>query len=468
MKKQYFLTLLWIVLFSISLFSTGFSKTPKELDPATLQALKASLKTNAINRALINAVTNNDVKKLALNRELVNGNNEVFNLKTSAKGITDQKSSGRCWMFAGLNTMRPVVMKKFNLDNFEFSETYLFFWDKLEKANFILEKTIETKDRPIDDRELQTLFDDPVADGGWWNYVVNLVEKYGVVPKEQMPETVNATKSRMMDKIVGDLVRQDAAELRRMAEEGKNEIQLRDRKLDMLKDVYRVLAMHLGTPPDQFTWKVEDKDHKIIEKKFTPLQFYKDAVGLDLSQYVTILDYPVYPYNKHYQIDDCRNFYDAPDMDFINLDIDHIKQYTLKALENNEPVWFAADAGAQMDNTHGIMEDGIYDYESLYGIKRTMDKAERVQFRSSIPNHAMTFVAADTSNGKVEKWRVENSWGTDLGDKGYWTMYNNWFDKYVFTVIIPKKYIPEDVLAILKTKATRLPAWDPLRAAFSN
>jgi len=414
-------------------------------------------------RALINAVTNNDIKSLVLNRELVNKNNEVFNVSTDVEGITNQKSTGRCWMFAGLNIMRPTARNKFNLKSFEFSQSYLFFWDKLEKSNMFLEAIIETRDRPVDDRELQVLLKDPAADGGWWNYVVNLIEKYGVVPKEVMPETENSSKSRMMNKALETMVRQYAVELRGMAKAGKKETDLRTRKMEMLKNVYRLLVMHLGLPPDEFSWRYEDKDKNIVEKKYTPLQFYQEAVGFDLNQYVTILDYPVYPYYQHYQIDYCRNMPDKADMDFINLDMGQIKAYTLKSLLDKEPVWFAADASWQMERDNGIMEDGIYDYQSLYGFEEKMTKAERVQYQVSIPNHAMVFVAADTADGQATKWKVENSWGADLGDKGYWTMYNNWFDKYVFTVIINKKYLPEKVLAILQTKSKTLPAWDPLR-----
>ncbi len=444
----------------------GFTKTSPDLDPTVIQELKGSLKMDATNRALMNAITNNSVKSLALNREMVNQYNDVFNVKTDAKGITDQKSTGRCWMFAGLNIMRPAAMKKFNLESFEFSQSYLFFWDKLEKANLVLEAVIQNRNKPIDDRELQTLLKDPVADGGWWNYVVDLIGKYGVVPKDVMPETVNSSKSAMMDKALGTLVREDAANLRNMAAQGKSVSELRERKVEMLKDVYRLLVMHLGTPPEQFTWRYQDKDGHIVENTYTPQQFYKDAVGFDLNQYVTILDYPVHPYNDHYQIDYCRNMTDKPDMDFINIDINQIKEYTLKSLEDKEPVWFAADAGWQMERDHGIMEDGIYDYQSLYGVKDNLTKAERMEYQISIPNHAMVFVAADTVQGKPVKWKVENSWGADTGEKGYYTMYNNWFDKYVYTVIINKKYLPDNVLAILKKSPKKLPIWDPMREAF--
>lgn len=458
-----FVSLIALILVFCNLaFCGGF----KDLDQAAVKELKSSLKLDAQTRALMNAVTNNDIKSLALNREILNNHNTVFNLKIDVEGITDQESSGRCWMFAALNIMRPTVRQKFNVSSFKFSELYLFFWDKLEKANLFLETIIETRRRDIDDRELQALLHSPVPDGGWWNYAANIIEKYGAVPKSIMPETANSSKTRGMNKAIQNLMRRNAAELRRLSQKGTKESALRLRKVEMLKDVYKLLVLHLGIPPQKFTWRYEDKDKKLIEKEYTPLEFYKEAAGFDLSQYITIADHPVYTYNKHYQINYCRNLFETPDMNFINIDINSLKQFALKSLKDNEPVWFGADVGWQMERDQGIMADGIYDYESLYGIKDDMTKAERFLYRTSIPNHAMAFVAADTVNGEAVKWRVENSWGTDKGDKGYWTMYDNWFDKYVYIVIINKKYLPEDVQAILKTKPEKLPAWDPMRTCF--
>ncbi len=466
MKKNLFILLGMLTLLT-GIFTRSLSASETgALDTQTLQELKNSIKLDESTRALMNAITNNDINKLVLNRQLVNQHNDVFNLKLDVKGITNQKRSGRCWMFAGLNIMRPTARKKFNLNTFEFSEAYLFFWDKLEKANFLLESIIETRKRDIDDREIQALLSNPVPDGGWWNYVVALIEKYGVVPKEIMPETANTSNTRMMNKILNSLVRQYAAELRRLADQGKKESQLRARKKEMLKDVYRLLILHFGTPPERFTWRYEDKDKNIIEKSYTPLEFYHDAVGFDLTEYITLFDYPVHPYATHYQINFCRNMADVPDMDFLNVGIDRLKECALNALKDGEPVWFAADVGWQMERDHGIMEDGIYDYNTLYRLKGEMSKAERILYRASTPNHAMVFVAADTVNGKPVKWRVENSWGKDKGDGGYWTMYDNWFDKYVYTVIVNKKYLTPEELELLKTKPKKLPAWDPMRTFF--
>ena len=288
MKEKLSLSMFLAMIFVLQFSSLCFAEENKNLEQKTITQLQASFKMGNTQKALMNSITNNDIKKLVLNRELLNRHNDVFNLKIDVEGITNQKKTGRCWMFAALNLMRPKVIEKFRLSSFEFSQAYLFFWDKLDKANYFLETIIETRDRDIDDRELQAILSNPIPDGGWWNYAVNLIEKYGVIPKELMPETENTSNSRMINKTMVNLARQNAVELREMAREGKTVRSLRERKLEMLKVYYRLLILHFGIPPENFTWRVEDKEGDLIEKKYTPLEFYSDVVGLDLNQYVII------------------------------------------------------------------------------------------------------------------------------------------------------------------------------------
>jgi bleomycin hydrolase len=457
-----------LLVVALSLAATGvFAKEPTSaLTPEVLKELRASFTLDAETRALMNAVTNNDVKGLALDRDLFNRNDNLFNYKIDVKGITNQKNSGRCWLFAGLNIMRPTVIKKYNLSDFEFSQNHLFFWDKLEKANLFLEAVIETRDRPLDDRELEVLMKDPVPDGGWWSYVVSLIEKYGAVPKDVMPETNNSENTMMLNAHLNKLVRHDAAELRKLAASGTNPDALEKRKLGMLKDVYRLIALHLGQPPETFVWRYEDKDNKVHEATFTPLAFYTEAVGVKLGDYVSLFDHPAHPYNKYYRIKYCRNMQDIPDMDFVNLDVNRLKEFALASVLAGEPTWFAADIGKQNDRKDGILEEGIYDYRSLFGMNMDLSKADRVVYWDSSPNHAMVFVGVDTLGSKARKWLVENSWGTDTGNKGLWTMHDDWFNEYVYSVIVNKKFLPEDVLALLGTKPEVLPAWDPMRELF--
>ncbi len=446
----------------------AFAQDNAALTQKAINELKLSFKLDDGNRALMNAITNSDTRDLAYNRELFIQHDDLFDHKIETKGITNQKSSGRCWLFAGFNIMRPTVMKNFNIAEFEFSENHLFFWDKLEKANMFLEAIIETRSTEIDDRELQTLLSDPVPDGGWWNYVVDLIEKYGAVPKDVSPETKNSSNTRRMNQLLNKMARSCAVELRAMAAAGKDEAALRERKMGMLKGFYRVLALHLGVPPEEFTWRYEDKEAKIHEIKHTPKSFYKDAVGVDLKDYVTLFDHAAHDYDRYYRIKYCRNMPDASDMSFINVEAQKLREYAYASVLKGDPVWFAADVGKENDVENGIMATGMYDYNSLTGIDAGLTKTDRILYRHSTPNHAMVFIGVDSKKDKPVKWLVENSWGTDRGNKGLWSMYNCWFDEYVFTVIVHKKYVPKNVLALLDTEPTVLPAWDPMRSAFDK
>jgi len=441
-------------------------KTQTGISPEVLKDLERSFKLDERNRSLMNALTANDAKSLALNRELLQRQDEIFNYKVDAKGITNQKSSGRCWLFAGLNIMRPSVIKKFNLTAFQFSESYLFFWDKLEKANLFLDAAIELRDRPLDDRELQVLVKDPIPDGGWWSYVTALIDKYGAVPKDAMPETQSSGSTGQMNTFLARLLRRDAIELRAMAAKGAKLPALRARRDEMLRDVYRLLVLHLGVPPAEFVWRYEDKDNKIVEATHTPHSFYRDVVGVDLADYVSLFDHAAYPYLKYYRIKYCRNMTGIPDMDFVNVDAKAFKDYALAMLLAGEPVWFAADVGAENYSKGGLMQPGIYDYEALFGVAWDISKADKIRTFESSPNHAMVFVGVDTIGAKARKWRVENSWGSDAGKSGYWVMHDEWFDRYVYGVIVQRKYVPESVLAVLSTKPEILPAWDPMRELF--
>jgi bleomycin hydrolase len=433
------------------------------LTPEILKQLKDAFPLDTHNQAIINAVTNNDLQELVLNRSIVNQHDHLYNFKIETKGITDQKNSGRCWLFACLNTLRSDVRTKYQLPDFEFSQNYLFFWDKLEKANMFLEAMIETAERDVKDRELQALLDDPIYDGGWWNYAVALIEKYGVVPKEIMPETTSSENSKRMNYVLNALIRKDALELRRLTRSGKKLSTVRKQKTEMLRDIYRLLVYHLGVPPTEFTWRTENKDDKLLVKQCTPLSFYREVVTTNLKDYIPLLDHPGYPYDNHYQINFCRNMSNLSDLRFINIPTTRLKALTFAAVLDSTPIWFAAESGPDMNRENGIMAVGLYDYEDLFGINLQMSKQDRFLYRQSIPNHAMVFCGVDTLAGKARKWLVENSWGDDNGNKGYYDMYDDWFDAHVYTVILPKRYLPADILKLLQQTPEIIPAWDPMR-----
>ena len=418
-------------------------------------------------RAMYNAITNNDIKSLALNRDILQEHNEVFSHKIKARGITNQKSSGRCWLFAGLNVMRPAVIEKYKLTGFEFSQNYLAFWDKMEKANCFLEHIIEFRDRDQLDREMVILLRSPFPDGGWWKYVVDLIEKYGVVPAEVMPETRSSGNTAMMNRLIGKKLRSDAVRLRSLHEKGQPEAALRTAKEQMLTEVYRMLVMNLGEPPAEFPYRFEDRDSVVSETKmYTPREFYSEFVGVDLTEYVSLFNDPTKELDRHYTIRLSRNIYDGRDIHFVNVDNSILKEVASQSVIDDDPVWFACDVGKDQSREHGIMAMNIYDYDAIYKTDMGMTKAERVGYREESPNHAMVFVGVDIKEGHPVKWLVENSWGDQKGSKGYWTLYDDWFDNHVFNVIVKKKYVPAVIMAVYEQPPVVLPPWDPMFGMF--
>ncbi|MBN2022281.1 MAG: C1 family peptidase [Pirellulales bacterium] len=435
------------------------------LTPKVRKGLEASLRMDPATKALRNAIVANDAKAMALNREIVEKHNNLYSHKLDVKGITNQQASGRCWLFASLNVLRPAVIKKHNLDNFEFSQSYLSFWDKLEKANCFLEDMIALADKEPFDREVDYWMKDPITDGGWWQFTVALIEKYGVVPQAVMPETLPSSNTTVMNDVLMRRLRVGAAELRRMHGEKKSLADMRKAKDKILADVYRILVMNFGQPPAEFTYRWADKDKKLSEtKKYTPQSFYKEWVDVDLSQYVDLNDDPTNPYNKHYRLRRIRDIVGAPELHYVNVPGDVIKKIALKALLDDVPVLFSADARTDMDRAQGIMETNLYDYGSMYGMKLALSKRDGLITRDGAANHAMLLVGVDVREDKPVKWLVENSWGKDRGDGGYWAMYDKWFDEHVYGITIKKAYVPNKLLKLFKEPAVELPPWAPMNA----
>jgi len=432
------------------------------LSGEAIEKIRGSFEMDVHTRAMYNSITNNDISSLALNRDIIREHNELFSHKIKTKGITNQKSSGRCWLFAGLNVLRPVALEKHNLDEFELSQNYLAFWDKLEKANCFLENIIEFRKRDMMDREMEFILRKPIPDGGYWENVVNLVEKYGVVPSGIMPETNSSGSTRSMNALIGRKLRADAVKLRKMAKGRKSVKKMRAEKTKMLGEVYKMLVLNLGEPPKEFEWRFEDANSVVSEvKTYTPKGFFEEFVGVDMREYVDVFNDPSKEYGKHYSINLTRNIREGDDNHFANVKIEVLKEIASKAVLDDEPVWFGADVGKDQSREHGIMAMGMFDYDSIYGTDMSMSKAERSLFRESVPNHAMVFVGVDMRDGKPAKWLVENSWGKDKGSDGQWTLYDTWFDTNVYSVMVKKKYVPEEVLKIFEQPAEKRPPWDP-------
>lgn len=444
MRHQSKLKIVFVAELTLILSASSLFADEGALTTETIDQIRTSFKMDYHTRAMYNSITNNDINSLALNREILRQHNEIFSHKIETKGITDQKKSGRCWLFAGLNIMRPVVMEKYNLESFEFSQNYLAFWDKIEKANCFLERIIKFRDRDILDREMEIILRKPIPDGGYWESVVNLIEKYGVVPKDIMPETNSSENTSLMNTLLSQKLRADAVRLRKMHQGNKSVEKLLTEKTKMLADTYKMLIMNLGEPPDEFQWRFEDANSVVSEMRtYTPKSFYEEFVGVDLRQYVDIFNDPSKQYSRHYQLSLSKNVYDGDDVHFANIILKTLKDIAAKSVLDDEPVWFACDVGKDQSKEHGIMAMDMYDYDSIYQIEMGMTKAQRALYRESVPNHAMALVGIDMQNDKSVKWLVENSWGKEQGSEGYWTLYDTWFDTNVYSIIVKKKYVPD-------------------------
>ena len=436
----------------------------RPMDEAYLKRLANATKMEGPNRAIHNVLAAEDAKKVSLNHDILKAHHNFFNHTVEVKGVTDQQKSGRCWLFSSLNILRPVVMEKYHLDEFEFSECYLSFYDKFEKANMFLEDMLDTSELGPDDREVQTILKYAYSDGGFWTNAVALIEKYGVVPKSAMPETFTSQNTDTISNNIVRLLKSDAVKLLKMKKAGKPMTEIRQEKRRMLADIYRIMVLHYGQPPKTFVFRYKDKDGKEHKtKEITPKEFYKEYVGVDLGNYVDLTHDPTQPTGKLYRIRRTRAMIDGPDLMYANCSIETLKDLTQKSILENEPVSFGCDVAQQMDSKLGIMALKLHDYDSLYGTKLTqMTKAERLLYKEATVSHAMVFVGVDLVDGKTTKWKVENSWGDDRGDKGYFTMYDSWFDEHVYTIVVNKRFLPEKIQKIFKQKPKELPQWYPL------
>ena len=416
---------------------------------------------NAADKALRNALATTSIGTLAMNAENAAMIDTHFSDRVKTKGITDQKSSGRCWLFTGLNVLRAKMIDKYELPGMEFSQNYLFFYDQLEKANLFLQGVIDTKDLPFEDRKVDWLFSNPLSDGGQFTGVSNLITKYGLVPAEAMPETYQSDNTSQMANLLKLKLREYGLELR---EAPKSKVQ--DMKVKQLSEIYRMLALCLGEPVQEFEWTRCDKNNNIVSRKtYTPKSFYDEFIGEDLeNNYVMIMNDPCREYGKVYEIDYDRHVYDGHNWLYINLPVERIKEMAIASIKDNTAMYFSCDVGKFANSKKGVLDINNFDYESLMGVTFGMDKKERVQTHASGSSHAMTLIAVDIVDGKPVKWMVENSWGPASGYQGNYIMTDEWFNEYMFRLVVEKKYVPADVLKILDQKPVQLPAWDPMFA----
>ena len=437
------------------------------LKVAAVRRFDESFAAEPRNRLALNAVTAGKVQVVARNREaVVRAAQRSFSHVVKTPDITNQKQSGRCWMFAGLNVLRVATMKSLKVDQFEFSQTYLQFYDKLEKANWFLETMIATADEPTDGRLISFLLQDPIQDGGQWDMFTDLVRKYGVVPKTAMPDAESSGESAPMNGVLRAKLREYAAELRRRRAGGEPAGELRRRKDEMLATVYRMLAIHLGRPPREFEWQWRDSDDEFHRAgMITPAQFYERYVAVDLDDYVSLINCPTpdKPFNKLYTVQYLGNVVGGTPVRYVNVDIAAFKKAAAAQIAAGQPVWFGCDVGKMAERDQGALDREMYDLELLYATEFSADKAERVEYGHSVMTHAMVLTGVDLNdNGRPRRWKVENSWGDKVGDKGYFVMSDRWFDEYMFEVVIARRHLPKRVLKALDTEPVVLPPWDPM------
>ena len=453
-----------------ALLAAGNVSAQKEngsIDTQMLKEFAESYKPTGAEKALRNVMLTTSVKTLAVNQENKNKElNTYFSNTVNSKGITDQESSGRCWLFTGLNVMRAKMIAEQNLNGFEFSQVYNFFFDQLEKSNLFLQGIIDTRKKPIDDRMVEWLFNHPLSDGGTFTGVADLVAKYGVVPKEAMRETFSSNNTSAFNNVLKRKLREFGIQLREASEEGKKDKELMTMKKEMLGTVYKMLASVYGVPPTTFTWAPKDSNGKYREQpqEYTPKSFYDKFVGLDFqNNYVMLMNDPSRPYWKSYEIQYDRHVQEGHNWLYVNLPLEDIKQMAIASIKDSVMMYFSCDVGKFLDSGRGLLDIANYDYESLFGVEFNMDKRQRIITRDSGSSHAMTLKSVDLDeNGKAVKWQVENSWGASSGYKGTLIMTDEWFDEYMFRLVVDKKYAPEKVLKVLEQKPTMLPAWDPM------
>ncbi|MBN2380955.1 C1 family peptidase [candidate division WOR-3 bacterium] len=442
--------------------------TTKDIKPEQVRRFEEVFRADPRNKLALNAVTVNPLDKVARNRESVIASDNTFSHTITELPITNQKKSGRCWMFAGLNLFRLEAAKNLALKEFELSQSYLMFWDKLEKANYFLESIIDTADEEVGSRLFMHLLASPIPDAGQWDMFVNLVRKYGVVPKQVMPETESSSATWPMNAVLSAKLRECAAELRRMHDNGSSLKDIRARKGQMLEVIYRILAIHMGEPPSEFNWQWRDKDNKFHrDGVITSHEFHKKYIKLDMDSMACLINCPTKdkPFNKMYTIQYLGNVVGGDIIRYLNVDIDVFKKAAVDMLKDSKPVWFGCDVSKMMDRDAGILNSELYDYELLYNTEFKADKAERVDYGHSVMTHAMVLTGVDLADDdKPLKWRVENSWGDKVGDKGYFVMSDAWFEGYTYEIAVEKKYLPKELLHVLDTEPVRLPPWDPMGA----
>ena len=408
------------------------------------------------------AVVNNGVQKASFNGEGIRDLNRTFSIEIPTDNVTDQKQSGRCWLFAALNVLRHKFAKQYHTKNFTFSQSYLFFWDRIERANIFFNHILETADKPVDDRTVHFYLQAPDTDGGQWHMAISLIRKYGLVPTYAQDESFTANNTAAFNQALNMKLREDGLVLRKLAQAGKND-EIEQKRQEYLSEIYRMAVIAFGQPVQKFDLEFKDDDGNYkLDQNITPLDFFHNYFEDDLDDYVVIFNDPDHEYDKLYAFPFEDNVEGGSPVRFLNTKIENLKEAAIKQLKDGETIWFGCDVGKQSDRQKGILAANLYETDTIFGIETKLNKKERLQTGASGSTHAMTFVGVDVVDGKPRQWKVENSWGTKVGDKGYFVMDDKWFDEYLFKVVVKKQYLPEKLVKIAEGEATPVPCWDSM------
>jgi len=439
-----------------------------ELTKEFTDQLYANYEANVKYVALENAVTHNGIHASLETRKSAVENTPVFSLDLTKDKVTNQKASGRCWMFAALNTFRHKMISSFQLEDFELSQAHTFFWDKYEKSNWFLEQVIATADQELTSRKVAFLLQTPQQDGGQWDMVVSLFEKYGVVPKSVYPESISSSNSRELNTYLNKLLRQDAQILRDLIHSGADSEVVASKKQALLQEIFNFLAISLGLPPREFDFAYRDKDNQFhSESGLTPQSFYKKYVDLQLDDYVSIINAPTTdkPYGKSYTVDMLGNVVGSRPVRYLNVPMDRLKELAIAQMKAGETVWFGSDVGQVSNRKAGILATDVYDFEAGMDIHLTQDKAGRLDYAESLMTHAMVLTGVDLDEaGQPRKWKVENSWGDKVGTDGYFVASDAWMDEYTYQIVVRKEFLTPDELAAYEAEPIVLAPWDPMGA----
>lgn len=414
-----------------------------------------------------NAVASVGLKQVSLNQRKVHQAQSAMSIKLDDWKVTSQKRSGRCWLFAALNLLRSKTMVKLGVKDFEFSQAHACFWDKFERANYFLETMISLADQPLNSRLIQFLLKDVLSDGGQWDMLTSIFLKHGVVPKEVMPETHASSNTHDLNVQLQKLLRRSTLELRDITNSGQSPENIQAAKNRVLSQVYRILSINLGTPPTSFNWQWrDDKGEFHNGGTLTPLEFFAQYVDVDLTEYVCLVDdpRPAHPKGQTLTVQHLGNTIGGRETIYLNIDIDLMKQLAQDTLVAGEPVWFGCDVSQSSHRDQGLLVHDVFAYNQILGVDLHTTKEQRVIMGDSAMTHAMLFTGVDVKDGKPVRWRVENSWGEDVGNKGFFVMDDQWFTEYVFEVVVKKTQLPAELQAALDSEPIELPAWDPMGA----